>query len=354
MFRTHSHLAFAMLALALWLGVSGAASADDFYKGKTIRVVVGFAPGGGYDTYTRQIVRHMGKYIPGNPTFVVQNMTGAGSLIAANYTYNRAKRDGSVLGVWNSAFVLLDTLEDAKVKLKPKELGWLGAPVKGLPACGMMAWSGMTTLKEVLDSKKPIKMGGTRAGATGVDLPKILNKTIGTKFDVISGYSGTATIRLAMQAQEAEGACWGWESMRVTARSMLDAKGEGKFVPFLIHSKYNDPELKNAAITPDVIKKRGGKEGLALYNAWSGQYEFQRPMVAPPGVPKERLAMLRRAFEQTLKDPEFLKEANSSQLIINYVSPAEIFEQIEVIQNTPENAKEALGFLVKTKRKKMS
>ncbi len=340
------------VSFAFVAGASTNALGEEFYKGKTIRIVVGFSPGGGYDTYTRAAARHMGKYIPGNPTFIVQSMTGAGSLIAANYIQNRAKRDGLTLGNWNSAFILFEALGDPQVKIKSRELNWIGAPVQGGPACGVMGFTGLKTLEDVLNSGKALKMGATRAGSTLNDLPKIFNLTMGTKFDIITGYRGTATIRLAMQKKEVDGACWGWESMRVTGRSMLDASGDGKFIPFIIHNRWPDPEVKDLPLTPEVIMARKGKEGLATYNAWVGAYEFQRPVVAPPGVPKERVEILRKAYKAVMKDPQFLAEAKKSKLAIRYVSPKEINAGVEKILATTPKAKEALGFLVRKKKKK--
>lgn len=338
----------AALAAAFGLSAGGVAVADDnFFEGKTIRVIVGYSPGGGYDTYTRQVVRHMGKHIPGNPGFVVQNMTGAGSLVAANYIQKRAKRDGTVLGVWNSGLVTMQGLGDTKVRIKGEELSWIGAPVKGIPACAFMGWSGVTGIEHITDPDKPVKVGGTRTGSTGIDLPKILNRTIGTKFDVVAGYAGTAKSRLAMQAKEVAGACWGWESMRVTARSMLDAKGPDKMIPVLAHRKIPDPELANALIIPDLIAKRGGKKHAATYTAWVNQYEFQRPFVAPPGVPAKQLGQLREGFAKTLEDPEFLKEAEDAKLIIEYVSGKEIEGYVDQILGMSPESKEALDFLVR-------
>jgi tripartite-type tricarboxylate transporter receptor subunit TctC len=342
-------LAIALVAaLAL---TAGNAVAEDFFKGKTIRVIVGYSPGGGYDTYTRQIVRHMGKYIPGNPGFVVQNMTGAGSLVAANYIQKRAKNNGTVLGVWNSGYVTFQALGDPKVRISAEKLSWIGAPVKGIPACAFMGWSGVKTLKDITDPKKSIKVGGTRAGSTGVDLPKLLNKTIGTNFDVVSGYPGTAKSRLAMQSKEIAGACWGWESMRVTARSMLDAKGDDKMIPVLTHRKIPDPELKDALIIPDLILKRGGKQHLATYTGWVNQYEFQRPFSGPPGIPADRLKQLRDAFNKTMKDPAFLKEAKEAKLIIEPVTGQEIEEFVGQILGMPQESKDALSPILLRKKK---
>ncbi len=337
------------VAFAFLASVSSSALGAEFYKDKVIRFVVGYSPGGGYDTYTRAAARHMGKYIPGNPTPVVQNMTGGGSLIAANYIYNRAKPDGLTVGIWNGGLVLQKTLGERKARFEGNKFGWVGAPVKGLPACAIMGFTGLKTLEDVMKYGKRLKMGATRAGSTTDDLPKILNKTLGTKFDVISGYRGTATIRIAMQKGEIDGACWGWESMGVTARAMLDSKGDGRLIPFLIQGQDNSPEVRDLPQATNVIK---GKDNLATFNAWMATYQFQRPVSLPPGTPKSRLNILRKAYAAVMKDPQFLAEAKKSKLIINYVSGPEIEKYINQIQNTPANAKEALSFLVRKKKKR--
>lgn len=343
---------FGAATAVLLLGANPrSAAADDFYAGKTIRVAVGFAAGGGYDTYARAVTRHMGKHIPGNPSFVVENMDGAGSLIAANYTYNKAERDGTFLGVWNGAFVLYQALGDRAVRLDARKLNWVGAPVKGSPGCNIMGFTGLKTMDDVLKSGKSLKMGATRAGSTYNDLPKILNQTIGTKFDVITGYTGTSKITVAMRSKELDGGCWGWESARVTARAMLDAKGDDKLIPIIIHSKWEDPELKNVPITREYIKAKSGKDGIELYNAWVNQYEFQRPLVLPPGVPQDRVETLRKAFKATMEDPEFLAEAKKSKLTLNYVSADEINGLVKEILDISPKAKDGLQFLVRKEKK---
>jgi tripartite-type tricarboxylate transporter receptor subunit TctC len=342
-------ITFLLFAIGLFFlpAASNFSLADEFYKGKTIRLVVGAAAGGGYDTYSRAVARHMGKHIPGNPEFVVENMTGAGGLIAANYTYNKADRDGTFIGCWNSAYVLYQALGDRAVRLDAKKLGWIGAPVKGSPHCSIMAFTGLKTFEEVLKSGKPLKMGATRAGSTYADLPKIFNQTVGTKFDVITGYEGTSKILLAMQSREIEGGCWGWESARATARPMLEATGDNRLIPIIVHRKWEDPLAKDLPLIPEVIKKRADKDGQAVYAAWGGQYEFQRPFVAPPGVPKDRLEVLRKAFAATFKDPEFLADAEKSKLYLDYVSADEIYGHVKDILDITPKAKADLQFLVR-------
>jgi len=151
-------LVILIIGLASLAGASATAFGAEFYKDKVVRFVVGASPGGGYDTYTRTIARHIGRFIPGNPTFIVQNMPGAGHLIAAHYLYKRAKPDGLTIGVWNSANVLNQALGDRSVKFKGDKFGWIGAPVKGLPSCAIMGFTGLKTLKDVLNSKKPLKI----------------------------------------------------------------------------------------------------------------------------------------------------------------------------------------------------
>jgi tripartite-type tricarboxylate transporter receptor subunit TctC len=323
-------------------------SADEFYKGKTVRFVVGLAPGGGYDLSARTVGRHIGKHIPGNPTIVVENMTGAGSLIAANYTYNSGKPDGLFVGIWNSALVLRQALGDKAMRFDARKFGWIGAPTKGTPSCSIMAHTGLKSLKDILAADREIKMGSTGPGSTYDDTPRILNQTIGTKFKVVSGYEGTGPILVAMRRKEIDGGCWGWESARTTARNLLDASGDEKLIPFLIHRREPDPEVKDLPLIPEVIK---GEDNLSAYRTWAGTYEFQRPFTVPPGTPKERLQILRKGFGDTMKDPEFIAEAKKVKLEITYVSGEEIDKYVDQVLSITPKAKELLNFLA-TKPKK--
>jgi tripartite-type tricarboxylate transporter receptor subunit TctC len=316
--------------------------ADDFYKGKTIRFVVGLAPGGGYDLSARTVGRHIGKHIPGNPSLVVENMTGAGSTRAANYTFNSAKPDGLFVGIWNSALILRQALGDKAMLFDARKFGWIGAPTVGTPHCSVMAHTGLKSLKDVLASSREIKMGSTGPGSTYDDTPRVLNQTIGTKFKIVSGYEGSGPIYVAMRRKEIDGGCWGWESARTTARALLDAKGDEKLIPFLIHRREPDPEVKDLPLIPEIIK---GEDNISAYNTWVGTYEFQRPFMVPPGTPKDRLQLLRKAFAGTMKDPEFVAEAKKSKLEITYVSGEEIDKHVDKVLSVTPRAKELLSFL---------
>jgi tripartite-type tricarboxylate transporter receptor subunit TctC len=211
-----------------------------------------------------------------------------------------------------------------------------------------MAHTGLKSLKDVLAANRELKMGATAPGSTYDDLPQILDRTIGTKFNVISGYEGTGPILVAMRRKEVDGGCWTWESARTTARPMLDAKGEDRLIPFLIHSREPDPEVKELPLIPEVIK---GADNLSAYQTWAGTYEFQRPFSVPPGTPKERLQLLRKAFADTMKDPEFIAEAKKSKLEVTYVSAEEIDKHVNTVLSITPKAKELLDFLmVKSKK----
>lgn len=332
----------------LALNVSATAMAEDFYKGKTLRFVVGSEPGGGYDTYTRTIARHISKHIPGNPATVVENMPGAGGLVAANFLYKRAEPDGLTVVVFNNSNIVQKALGDPRINIDFAKLGWVGAPSVGAPMCMVMGFTGMKTVEDVLKAKNPIKMGANRAGTTGYDLPIILNQALGTKFEVISGYTGTAKIRVALQSREVDGFCSNWESMRVTARALLDAEGENKLIPFIINERWEDTEVKNLPLFKDVIKD---PKKYAVYRSWAGQMDFQRPLAVPPGAPRDRLALLRKGLADALRDPGLLAEANKSKLVITYVSGEKTTGLVKEILSMPEDAKKGLSFLVRKKGK---
>jgi tripartite-type tricarboxylate transporter receptor subunit TctC len=327
-------------------GSAAPSEAEDFYRGKTIRFIVGYAPGGGYDTYTRAIARYIGKHIPGNPSAVVENMEGAGSLLAANYMFNRAEPDGLTVGNFNSGMVTQQALGSKGVRFEARQFGWIGAPVKGFPACMIMGFTGLRTLDDVMKHSAKLKFAGTRAGASGVDLPNIMNELMGTKIKVISGYKGTSDTRLAMQKREADGICSGWESMRVTARAMLDAKGDDKLIPFIIHGKIEDPEVKDL---PQFTKVLNG-ENIKAFKTWANQYDFQRPLVVPPKTAKERLEILRTGLQRTLADPEFLAEAKKSKMLIDNVTGREVEQTVNEILSISPELKKKLQFLVPAKK----
>ena len=341
--RTLAGLMGLSIASTLLLGPAGSAwSVEEFFKGKTIRFIVGASPGGGYDTYTRAAARHISKHFPGNPTPVVQNLTGAGGLIVANYLYNKVKPDGLTVGVWNNVFLLHEALGSRRVNFKARNFGWVGAPVTGWPSCAVMGFTGLGSWGDLLEGNKPLKVGSS--GGTGTTLPTILNIASGKElFEVVPGYKGTAIVRLALQARELGGVCMAFESMRVTARSMLDAEGDDKLIPILVHGDPPDKEVKDLPRVTDLVK---GKENVAMLNAWAVQYNFQRPVTLPPGTPKDRVAAWRKAYAATLKDPAFLADAKKSKLNVVYVSGEEAEKHTDTILSMSPETKERLKWML--------
>ena len=335
-----------LLAISLSLPDDHPALAQDFYKDKTLRFIVGQGAGGGYDTYTRTIARHIGKHIPGNPSALVENMTGAGSLVAANYLYNNAKPDGLTIANWNSAFVLNQALGDSNVKFDARRFGWIGAPSKGVPVLVIMGFAGVKSFDEMLKSGKALKVGGTAPGSHSIDLPLMLNKMLGTKFNVVSGYQGTAQVRLAMQRREVDGDFTNWESVVATRRDMVDAKGDDRLLPLLIHARLSDSELNNIPLFTEIL---GNDLDVATYKAYMAQMEYQRPLTVAPGTPRERLEILRRAFKATLADPEFQTQANKSKLDILYVSGEEAEKRVGEVLSISAKVRDNLQFLSQAK-----
>jgi tripartite-type tricarboxylate transporter receptor subunit TctC len=331
------------LSLAFVGGSSKAAKADNFYRDKNIRFIVGFAAGGGYDAYTRMVARHISRHIPGNPATVVENMDGAGGLIAANHIYSKITPDGLTVGIWNSFNVFMNAMGDPGVKIDGRKIEWIGTPGKDSPTCAIMGFTGLKTLDDILKSKKPVRMGAVREGNT-VHLPTMLNHWAGANFQIIPGYTGTSKIRIAMQSKEIDGACWTWESMRSTARSMLDASGDDRLIPFVISNRWEDPEVKSAPLFSEVF---GDKDNRRAFDTWNAANQFSRPFTLPPRTPKDRVNILRKAFKATMEDKEFLADAKKSNLTVEYVSGEEAEKLVKQIYSMPPQVKERLSFTIR-------
>jgi tripartite-type tricarboxylate transporter receptor subunit TctC len=328
--------------VGLWLLQTSWAAAQDFYRDKTIRFIVGQAAGGGYDTYTRTIARFIGRYIPGSPSTIVDNMTGAGSLVAANYLYNSAKADGLTIGNWNSALVFNQAMGDPNVRFDARKFGWIGAPSKSIPVCLIMAFTGLKTWDEILKSGRALRMGGTGPGSHSIDMPLMLNKMTGTKFTVVSGYQGTAQLKIALQRREIDGHCTNWDSVMATQKDLLDSRGDERMIPFLLHAAVSDPEAKTATLVSDAIRD---ERQLNVYKVYMAQMEYSRPLTTSPGIPKQRLETLRRAFKAALADPEYVAQANKLKLDIDYVSGEEAETLVQRVLSISPNVKESLQYL---------
>jgi tripartite-type tricarboxylate transporter receptor subunit TctC len=312
----------AIVALVSPARVSAQQSATEFYKGKNIRIIVGFAAGGGFDTYSRVIARHMGRFIPGNPTISVENMTGAGSLIAANHVYRVAKPDGLTIGHFIGGLIMQQVMGGSGVEFDARKFEWIGVPVKENVVCALRRESGITNVESWLAAKSPVKLGGTAPGSTTDDVAKVLREALKLPIQLVSGYKGTADIRLAADGGELAGGCWAWESIKVTWRKALESK-EVNVVLQAVAKPH--PELPGIPLAMNFAKTEEAKK-LIQAGVHDTQV-FTRPYVLPPGTPKDRVQLLRKAFLDTLKDKEFLAEAEKTKLDVEPI-PADEIEKV--------------------------
>jgi tripartite-type tricarboxylate transporter receptor subunit TctC len=299
------------------------AEAQSFFEGKTVRVIVGLAPGGGFDTYARVIARHMGKHVPGNPTFIVENMAGAGSLIAANHVYKVAKPDGLTIGKFNGSLMLGQVLGQAGVEFDARKFEFMGAAVKEDVVCSLTKASGVTSAEKWTAAKAPVKLGGVAPGASPDNSARVLKAVLGLPIQVVSGYKGTAEIRLAVESSELAGACWSWESMRATWRGALET---GDVIPVMQLTGKPFADLPNVPLAINLAKSDEARRLIQVGLQNTGA--FARPFVLPPGTPKERVQILRRAFHDTLKDPAFLAEAEKAKLTLDPVTGDELEKMV--------------------------
>ena len=321
-----AHLAAAALVLLLF--ATSAKAQDSFYKGKTVRIIVGASAGGGYDTYSRTIARHMGKHIPGNPTFVVENMPGAGFLISANYMYKIAKPDGLTIGHFIGGLFLQQLLEKPGIEFDARRFEYIGVPAQDNYALGISKATGITSMDQWLSSKTVVKLGGVGVGSATDDIPKVLAATIALPMQLVTGFKGTADVRLAFNSGEVQGVCNSLESFRSTWRNELDS---GNLVIVLQTIAKRHPDLPNVPLAIDYAKT---DEAKRLVNALVHSVgPTARPYVLPPKTPKDQVVTLRNAFMQTMKDPEFLAEAAKAKLDINPRDGAELERDVREVFN---------------------
>lgn len=319
-----------VLAFGATLWAALASAQDAFYKAKTIRIVVGFAPGGGFDTYARAISRHMSKHIPGNPTIIVENMPGAGSLIAANHVYKVAKPDGLTIGHFGGGLFMQQLLGGPGIQFDGQKFEFIGVPVQDTRACALTKASGITSMERWMAAKTPIKIGATAPGDLVHDAPKILQAALNLPIQLVSGYKGTADIRLASEAGELAGGCWGWDSIRATWRKALES-GDAVMVVQMVSKPH--PQLPKVPLAVDYAKTEEARQ--LIEQGVTTPALTNRPFVLPPGTPKDRVQLLRKAFSATMDDPQFRADAEKSKLDLDPLSGEEVQKMISGMFQLP-------------------
>ncbi|HVY56625.1 MAG TPA: hypothetical protein VHA77_02120 [Xanthobacteraceae bacterium] len=318
----------AILAIApAWM--ARAETPAEFYKGKTVELYVGYSAGGGYDVYARLLARHIGKHIPGNPTVVPKNMTGAGSLLLANWLYNVGPKDGTVFGAIGrgTGFDPIFGLKGAQYQAT--KFNWIGSMNNEVSVCVSWFDSGIKTINDL--ETKELVVGGTGKSADTDQFPRVMNGVLGTKMRVVTGYPGGNDVGLAMERGEVKGRCgWSWSSVKTTHQKWLDEKKINVLVQLAL-SKH--PDLPDVPLVVDLAKNDEQRQILRMFFA---RQVMGRPFLAPPGVPADRVAALRKAFLDTLTDKELLADAEKAKIEINPVSGEEVQKLVEEAYGTPK------------------
>jgi len=329
----------ALMPAAAMMLVGASAIAADPYAGKTIDFEVGADVGGGYDIYARALARHMGRHIPGNPQIVPQNMPGAGSLRVANYIYQVAPRDGTAFATMGRASVVAQLFGQGGAQFDPRRFTWLGSANDEVSVCVTTDRSGIAKLDDLYN--KELAIGSTGAADDTYQFPAVINRTLSTKFKTITGYPGGNDVSLAMERDEVQGRCgWSWSSIKATRMDWVKSR---KIIVLLQMSLGKHPDLPDIPLVTDLAKN---DEQQQIFKLIFARQVMGRPFMTSPGVPKERVEALRRAFDETMKDKEFLAEADKAQLEITPVDGAALQKLVaEVYQTPPAIAQKAAELL---------
>jgi tripartite-type tricarboxylate transporter receptor subunit TctC len=338
----------AILWLSLFLiWTSNARAQSFFYAGKTITVVAGVSAGSAYDLYARLMAQYMGKHIPGHPTFVVQNMTGAGSIIGANYVYNVSKADGLTIGAIQPSIFFNQLMNQKEVKFDWEKFTWIGSSDKSDHLLYMRADLPYKSLAEVRRAPQPPKCGSTGAGTSGSYIPKMLEEILGTKFTIVAGYQGGGEIDLAAERGELQ--CRALTIQAYHSREPYHTWRRTNFARIVMQTgRTRDPRIADAPTLQELMNEHKTPEsGRRLVPLVMAGSDFGRPIIAPPGVPPDKIKILREAFNKTMADPELLAEAKRKNFDIAptpgeelealakevVAQPAEVIERLRILMS---------------------
>jgi tripartite-type tricarboxylate transporter receptor subunit TctC len=330
----------ALLVSILLSGVTAApthAQTEPYYQGKTIRIIVGFSAGGLSDQWARMFARTMPKYIPGSPNIIVQNMPGASSVVASNYIYGVAKPDGLTVGIPNSSLYLTQLIGRTEVKFDVRKFEWIGTQEKWTQMIYFRADAPFKNIGDILKAKEPPKCGASGFGSSGYILPKVLEETVGAKFNVIVGYAGGKEIDLAVEKGEV--VCRGHDISSHFGREPFNSWHAKRYDRHLVQdARTRDPRLPEAPTIWEIMNEyktpqvsRSVAETILTAN------DFGRALIAPPGTRADIVKLLRAAYAQMLKDSDLLAEVKKSNLDIDY-TPGEQLQKLarDVMDQSPE------------------
>lgn len=297
-----------------------ALAADSFYEGKTVRIIVGYPPGGGYDGYARAVGRHMGKYIPGNPNIYIENMPGAGGMVSANYLYKVAKPDGLSIAHFSGAAASLgELLGQGNFQFVTQKFEFIGAISTGGVVLVLSKASGIANVDEWRASKRPIKVAGVRVGGANDTAGRVMRAVLGLPMKYMSGYTGINPIRLALESGEVEGTCQSWYGLKSSWRSLFEA-GDVRVIVQAMSKPYAD--LPKVPMAIDFAKTEEERQLIEV--GAQNPMALSFPFVLPPGTPKDRVGILRKAFQETVKDKQFLAETEKAKMDIDPANAEEL------------------------------
>lgn len=326
--RTLQQFVCSLAALCLLVDAAAAAGVEDFYKGRNITLIVGYSAGGGYDAYARLLARHFGKHVPGNPSIIPEQMTGAGSLRAANHIYSVAPKDGSVFGTFSRSMGISPLID--KATFDSREFTWLGSVTDDNTICVTSQSSPIKNWNDFVT--KPSKFGGEGAGADP-DIWALLYKNVfGAKTDLVSGYPGTNDIVLAMERSEVDGLCGlSWSTIKTQHAGWLSSRSVNIIVQAALK---REPAIADVPLASDLAKT---PEELAIIKLMLVSQAMARPFAAPPDIPDDRKAALLKAFDLTMTDADFLAEAQKLDFDVRPVSAATIDAMLADVYTTPKD-----------------
>jgi tripartite-type tricarboxylate transporter receptor subunit TctC len=326
-------------ALLFAAGTAGADAVADFYRSRTVSVVVGFSPGGGGDTFGRLLARHIGAHIPGKPNVIVQNMPGAGGFTAISHVYNAAAKDGSILVLTNSSSITAPSMGHRNARWDIFRFQWLGNLTRDAAGCVASARSGLGTITTA--AERQIIFGATGSSSPSAQQPRLLAHLFGYRMKVIAGYKGTADVRLAMEKGEVDAVCAFWASLAVGPQK-ADMQS-GKLVPILQMGSRKHPAFGDAPLAYDLARN---EEERQIMRFIYGPTEISRPFAVPPGVPAERVAALRQAFWAAANAPGLKDDAGRQRLFIDPMTWEETVAAFRAVLDVPQpvidRAKEAI------------
>ena len=307
---------------------SSAQEAGNFFAGKQIRIIVGTGTGGGYDTYARLVARQLGQHIPGKPTFIVENMPGASGIKAVNYLYSGVPNDGTVLATFNNAIPFYQAIGQPGITFKSEELSWLGSLTQTASVIAVWQGAGVKNIEDA--KKKEVIIGATGAAGTKATYPTLLNNTLGTKFKIVAGYEGSKTVLLAIERDEVQGdGSNPWSTWRAAKPDWVK---EGKIIPLVQIGLKKEADIPNVPLLTDLA---ANDEQRAMFAFVAAPVAMQQPFAGPPGMPAERLAILRRGFEAMVRDPAFRAEVEKLKLDLDPLPGAEVEKIARSVVSTP-------------------